>query len=184
MGGQRRSQRIANPYAASMLIVGSVAAVSILVVAVAPRYHWPVSVNVYAYPRPVPGPESAEAANALGRMGIQPHDKIGLVWKERWGSGAARGAIVARLLRLKIVSEATDADAFWKLDPVTRAQSIEMLRSTGIQAILARDVPAPDQEGWARLGSTEYFAYTFAKSTSSNIVHVRTAVVTGGNNEP
>jgi hypothetical protein len=149
------------------LVVAVVAAISILVVVVAPRRQWPVSVNVYAYPHPVPGPSLAEAATALGRAGVQPNDKIGLVWNEKWGSGAAQGAVVPRLLRLKIVSEMTDANAFWKLDSQTRDQAIETLRNTGIQAILARDVPTADQAGWARLGNTQYFAYFFPKSAPS-----------------
>jgi hypothetical protein len=155
------------------LVVAAVAAISMLVIVVAPRRHWPVSVNVYAYPRPLPGPDLAEAATALGRGGIDPNDKIGLVWNEKWGSGAAHGAIVPHLLRAKVISEATDANAFWKLDSRTRDQAIETLRSTGIEAILARDVPTSDQAGWARLGNTQYFAYFFSKSAPSPNAEVR-----------
>ena len=157
----------------AQLIVAAVGATSILVIVVAPRHQWPVSVNVYAYPRPVPGPDLAEAAMALGRKGIQPNDKIGLVWNEKWGSGATRGATVPRLLRLKIVCEAIDANAFWKLDSQTRDQAIETLRRTGIEAVLARDVPSSDQSGWARLGNTQYFAYFFPRTAASPNAAVR-----------
>jgi hypothetical protein len=148
------------------ITVVSVAAISMLVVVIAPKYQWPVSTNVYAYPRPVPGPIFAEAAAALQNSGVQPNDRIGLIWNEKWGGGAAQGAIVARLLRVKIVAEETEADAFWKLDPLTRNRAIETLRGTGIRAILARQIPASNQAGWLRLGNTEYFAYLFPKGTS------------------
>ena len=145
-------------------VVAAVAAISLLTVIFAPRFSWPVTRDVYAYPRPVPGPVCAEAALALQRAGVQPNDRIGLIWKEKWGAGAAEGPYVPRLLRLKIVSEATDADGFWKLDPRAKNNVIERLRATRIRAILARRVPESQQEGWSRLGNTEYFALFFPEN--------------------
>jgi hypothetical protein len=139
--------------------VGVVSALALAMTIVAPMVRWPVSNKTYAYPNPVPGPADAEAADALLQSGVRNNDRIGLIWNEKWAHGAARGAIMARLARVKIVAEVTDADAFWKFDEGSRQRAITALQSVGIRAIVAQNVPVPFQQGWHRLGNTEYFAY-------------------------
>jgi hypothetical protein len=148
------------------LTVTAVAAVLLLTVVVAPKIQWPGSTTVYAYPR-LTGPVYAEAADALRRSGVQAHDKIALIWNEKWAHGAVQGAFVPRLLRARIVAEVTDPDAFWKADAATRDSAIEALRRTGVRAILARGIPDSAQQGWSRLGDTNYFAYLFQAPVSA-----------------
>ncbi|MBV9183375.1 MAG: hypothetical protein JO356_18900 [Acidobacteria bacterium] len=113
------------------------------------------------------GAEYPKAAEALYELGARPDDKMGLIWNENWNAGAGQGAFVPRLLRLKIVVEAPDADAFWKLDASTQHHALEIIRKTGVKLVLARQIPLESQIGWQRLGTTEYFAYLFAKQSSS-----------------
>jgi hypothetical protein len=136
-----------------------VSALALAMVLVAPKVLWPVSNLIYAYPDPVPGPAEAAAAAALLRSGVNPQDKIGLIWNEKWAHGAVQGAFMAHLARVKIVCEEIDADAFWNFDAAARQRAIAALQSVGIRAIVAKNVPAPYQQGWHRLGNTEYFMY-------------------------
>jgi hypothetical protein len=141
------------------LAVWAISALAIAMVVVGPMVRWPVSNKVYAYPQPVPGSADAAAANAMLDAGVHPHDRIALIWDEQWGRGGARGALLARLARVKIVAEATDAETFWKTDEMARQRAIAALQSVGVRAIVAKNVPIPFQQGWHRLGNTEYFLY-------------------------
>jgi hypothetical protein len=136
-----------------------VSVLALAMVVVAPMLRLPVSNLIYAYPNPVPGPADASAAAALLNSGVHPSDKIGLIWNEKWAHGAVQGAFVARLARVKIVAEEIDADAFWTFDAAARQRAITALQSVGIRTILAKNVPVPFQQGWHRLGDTEYFIY-------------------------
>lgn len=144
------------------LAVWVISALAFAMVVVAPMVRWPVSNKTYAYPNPVPGPAYAAAANALVESGVHPQDRIALIWDEQWGRGAARGAILARLARVKIVAEEPDPEAFWKSDEISRQRAIAALQSVGIRAILAKDVPVSVQQGWRRLADTDYFVYSGA----------------------
>lgn len=140
-------------------VVWGVSVLSVAMVVVAPMVRWPVSNKTYAYPNPVPGPADAAAATALWDIGVHPHDRIGLIWDEQWGRGAARGAFIARLARVKVVAEETDAQGFWKFDEASRHRAIAALQSVGVRVIIAKNVPVAFQQGWHRLANTEYFAY-------------------------
>ncbi len=102
-----------------------------------------------------------KAAAALHEVGIQSYGSIGLIWNERWDGAAGEGAFVPRLLRLKIVAEAPDADAFWKLDAAARNDAIAQIRTAGASAILAYRIPANLRAGWTKLGDTDYYALLF-----------------------
>jgi hypothetical protein len=141
----RARQRLA------VFTVASVVATSVMMVAFA----------VWSYGRSQLSPVYPKAAAALHEHGVQASDRIGLIWNEKWNAGAAEGPFVPRLLRLRIVAEETDADAFWKLDATARNSAMQVLRKTGVKAILALRVPVPLQEGWINLDRTDYFAYVF-----------------------
>jgi len=114
------------------------------------------------YPGPQPDCDYVPAAIALKKAGLQPEDRIALIWDERWDSGAAEGSYVPRLLRLKIIAEIPDATSFWKLDEKTRQHAIEMLRNTGARGILALDVPAAKRAGWRQLSYTKYYVFSLS----------------------
>ena len=134
--------------------IGSVVTTSVMLVVFA----------VWSYGKSQLGPVYSEAAAALGEHDVRTGNRIGLIWDEKWNAGAAEGPFVPRLLKLRIVAEETDADAFWKLDPSARNNAIQVLRKTGVKAILALRVPAPSQAGWIKLDGTDYFAYFFSEN--------------------
>jgi hypothetical protein len=97
------------------------------------------------------------AASALHDAGIGDGDRIALIWNEQWGSSAADGAIVPRLVRARIVAEMPDANGFWTLDPAIQDESIKKFRSIGVKAILSKTVPDLTYLPWKRLASTQFF---------------------------
>jgi hypothetical protein len=122
-----------------------------------------VVLTVWIETKGAQGPIYYEAASELQTAGVLRGDHIGLMWNEVWNVDAACGSYVPRLLRLRVVSEVTNADVFWKLDRDKQQQTLETLRRTGIRAILARAVPEHQRAGWRNLGNTGFFVYLFPR---------------------
>ena len=79
--------------------------------------------------------------------------------------GRTFDAYWARLAHLKIVAEvpAPESAIFWEANPSLREEVLRALARAGAKAVVAK-VPVRDPgPGWAKLGDTGYFVYTFAK---------------------
>jgi hypothetical protein len=96
----------------------------------------------------------------LKRLGVQPGEKVAIMGS---ALGAARWA---RLARVQIVAETPwrDMDKFWLADEETRARVVGIFASTGVKAIVAeKGPPSFAANGWVRIGTSNDFAYVFAK---------------------
>lgn len=136
--------------------------------------------GVNASTRP-PGDEYGKATKALRDAGLRPGDKLAILWQEDWQSGratgvsAVKGGFVPRLAKLRVVGEITDPAAFWNADPLSRRAILTSLSRTGAQAVLTYGVPPAyaTNEGWFRLGATEFYAHTIEPASPQGPLSVQ-----------
>ena len=99
-----------------------------------------------------------QVAQGLRQRGLQENDRVASV-------GNTMFAAWPRLARVRVVAEipATpedEANKFWSADEWTRSQALAALSGTGARVIVAENAPSwATQEGWQRLGNTNYLIY-------------------------
>ena len=99
-----------------------------------------------------------QVAYELQQRGVQQNDRVASV-------GNTMFAAWPRLARVRVVSEIptapdNEAEKFWAVDEVTRAQALAAIAGTGARVIVAEAAPSwATQEGWQRLGNTTYLIY-------------------------
>ncbi|MGH9941200.1 MAG: ArnT family glycosyltransferase [Pyrinomonadaceae bacterium] len=105
------------------------------------------------------GRDQSEVVEELRRVGVQPGDKVAVLYPGDSVGSRSRMTAWARLARARIVAEIPPRDSadFWAADEPTRARVIESLAGTGAKVIITEDLPpgvAP--EGWQRLGGLKH----------------------------
>jgi hypothetical protein len=104
-----------------------------------------------------------KTAQALAQLGMQPGDPLAVV-----GSGS--DDFWAWLGRFRIVAEGyTDGEQpFWQASPSERRSAIEAYGRSSARILVARDPPpqAAD-EGWRRLGSTQYWFLALGRTPAA-----------------
>jgi len=95
-------------------------------------------------------PDYFLVARDLKQMGIEPGDSIATV-------GEAFGHYYARIVRVHVVAQITDANAFWSLSP-SSAEAIErVVAGTGAKILMAFGrPPAFQSEDWHIVPGTSY----------------------------
>ena len=99
-----------------------------------------------------------QVAHELQQRGVQQNDRVASV-------GNTMFAAWPRLARVRVVAEVpaapgNEAEKFWTVDELTRAQAIAAIAGTGARVIVAEAAPSwAMQEGWQRLGNTNYLVY-------------------------
>jgi len=104
------------------------------------------------------GPVYSQAAQALREKGIQAGDKVALIWDEEYKRHATEGSYVPRLLKTRVVVEASSAKEFWQADPSWRSHVIQLLAQTGAKAAITVESPPDAGNCWERLDGTEFYA--------------------------
>ena len=109
------------------------------------------------------GPEHThwQVAESLHELGILPGEKVADLKVK------AYDYYWARLARVKIVAQITDAEKFWTQDDVLRSKALKTIERTGARVIVQKDgSKIPDSAiatGWKKLGNTDSYAYLFRK---------------------
>ena len=98
-------------------------------------------------------PECVDVAEALVANGIRPGDKIAVI--SNWLFPSRQGAYIARLARVEIIAEA-HPDEYWAANAETRSELGSEFSRSGARAVLTYNPPS-NQDGWARLGATNYY---------------------------
>ena len=99
-----------------------------------------------------------QVANELQRRGVQQNDRVASV-------GNTMFAAWPRLARVRVVAEIPaapggEAEKFWAVDENTRAQALAAIAGTGARVVVAEAAPSwAMQEGWQRLGNTNYLIH-------------------------
>ena len=96
-----------------------------------------------------------QVAQGLKKLEIQPGDRVA-----RFGQKS--GYRWARLARVKIVAEITDASSFWAKDATIRSEVFKAMAKTGAKAIIQEPgllIPDMSNTGWQEMGNTGYYAY-------------------------
>lgn len=99
-----------------------------------------------------------QVAHELQRRGVQQNDRVASV-------GNTMFAAWPRLARVRVVAEIPaapggEAEKFWAVDEITRAQTIAAIAGTGARVVIADAAPGwAIHEGWQRLGNTNYLIY-------------------------
>jgi hypothetical protein len=103
-----------------------------------------------------------ELAENLRAVGIEPGARIALI-----GDGLHAGDW-ARLDKARIIAEVPhnlgtgdSVAAFWKLSPEKEQSVLNILRSTGAQAVVADVQPKTLPPGWVRVGNTGHSVFFF-----------------------
>jgi 4-amino-4-deoxy-L-arabinose transferase-like glycosyltransferase len=97
----------------------------------------------------------SEVAEGLGKLGIQPGDKVA-------GLSRVAEAHWARLAGVKIVSEIPlgDEGIFWSATPEEKRKVFDVFAATGAVVVVTKDPPlGASKEGWIPLGNTSFYAY-------------------------
>jgi hypothetical protein len=102
-----------------------------------------------------------QAIEALQSYDLKPGDKIALISTERWMQTAGEGSYIPRLLRVRIISEITEPDAFWGSDERDRSAALEVLKNTGAKGVLLLGAPKQAGEGWTQLAASQYYYHSF-----------------------
>jgi len=99
----------------------------------------------------------SEAAQALRGLGIKPGDEVARI------SPIVYDYAVERILRVQIVAEVDreHASDFWSSPFATQQSLLRTFASRGVKAVIATSprLNAENQSEWARLGSTQYWAW-------------------------
>jgi len=99
----------------------------------------------------------SEAAQALRGLGIKPGDEVARI------SPIVYDYAVERILRVQIVAEVDreHASDFWSSPFATQQSLLRTFASRGAKAVIATSprLNAENQSEWARLGSTQYWAW-------------------------
>lgn len=99
-----------------------------------------------------------QVAYQLQQHGVQQNDRVASV-------GNTMFAAWPRLARVRVVAEVpstpgNEAEKFWAVDEVTRAQALAAIAGTGARVIVAEAAPSwAIREGWQRLDNTNYLIY-------------------------
>ncbi len=96
-------------------------------------------------------------AQTLKELGIEPGDKVGVI-------GHAYDSFWARLARVKIVAEMSEADAddFWRGDESLQQEVLQSFADAGVRAVVAEYVPPfAEMSHWLRVGNSNYYIYMF-----------------------
>ncbi|MEO8355878.1 MAG: hypothetical protein ABI621_08190, partial [Chloroflexota bacterium] len=104
-----------------------------------------------------PSARPIEVAKALGELGIQRGDKVGVI-------GYAYDSFWARLARVKIVAEMLESEAveLWRGDATLQFSVLQSFADTGAKAVIAEYVPGYARlNGWYRVGDSNYYIYQF-----------------------
>jgi hypothetical protein len=97
-----------------------------------------------------------EIAAALQVMGVEKGTPVAFI-------GYSYSAYWARLARLKIVAEIhpEDVDAFWAADEATRAQALDVMRSSGARLVVAEPTALGERTtGWHTIEASRYLLRT------------------------
>jgi hypothetical protein len=99
----------------------------------------------------------AEAAAALGGMGIHPGDRVARI------SPLSYDIAMERIARVQISAEVDyeHAQEFWKSSPETQRQLLLTFASHGARAVIATspELTLVTQAEWIRLGATQYWVW-------------------------
>lgn len=98
-----------------------------------------------------------EAALILRECGLNPGDEVGLISTEEWMSTGAQGSFIPRMAKLRIISETTDPDQYWRGDDRVRVAVLGAMRSVGAKGVLLRDRPKLPDPAWLKLGESGYY---------------------------
>ncbi len=99
-----------------------------------------------------------QVAHELQQRGVQQNDRVASV-------GNTMLAAWPRLARVRVVAEIPaapggEAEKFWAVDELTRAQALAAIAGTGARVVVAEAAPSwAIQENWQRLGNTTYLIY-------------------------
>jgi len=99
-----------------------------------------------------------QVAHELQQRGVQQNDRVASV-------GNTMFAAWPRLARVRVVAEIPaapggEAEKFWAVDGLTRARALAAIAGTGARVVVAEAGPGwAMQEGWQRLGDTNYLIY-------------------------
>lgn len=100
-------------------------------------------------------PVYSDAAESLSELGIRTGDVISVVGSNTFGEG---GAFVARLARVKIVSEFPDMDNSWMTNQEKCHEVMALLIDNHVKGILLLgSPPATSSISWTKLGTTNYY---------------------------
>lgn len=103
-------------------------------------------------------PIYSEAAEGLSKAGIRAGDEIFVFGPNAFGEG---GAFVARLARVRIVSESPDKDSSWMSNPEKCSEVRRLLNGNHVKGILLLGSPPPTSTiSWSQLGKTNYYVHT------------------------
>lgn len=114
----------------------------------------------------------ADAAAALGGVGIHPGDRVARI------SPFPHDVAVERIARVQVSAELDfeHAKEFWSSSPGTQKELLQTLASHGAKAVIATSpqlTPATQVE-WTHLGSTQYWvwlppgAHTYGSASNAN----------------
>jgi hypothetical protein len=135
------------------IIIGTTVAIVLFVCLVT---GWQISQafngNIFAQ-KDIATPECVDVAEAFAANGVRPGDKIAVV--SNWLFPSRQGAYIARLARVQIIVEAR-SDEYWAANMETRSELMNEFESAGARAVLTYNPPS-SQNGWTRLGATNYY---------------------------
>lgn len=106
-----------------------------------------------------PSASPIEVAKALGELGIQRGDKVGVI-------GYAYDSFWARLARVKIIAEMLESEAveLWRGDATLQLSVLQSFAGTGAKAVIAEYVPDYAQlKDWHRVGNSNYYIFVFTE---------------------
>jgi len=117
------------------------------------------SVGVNFVGPPAPPAKPLAVAQTLEQLGIQQGDKVGVI-------GYAYDSFWARLARVKIVAEMSEAEAvkLWNEEENLQQSVLRAFAGTGAKAVIAEYVPDYVQMTyWHQVGNSNYYIYVFSE---------------------
>jgi len=105
-----------------------------------------------------------QVAECLHRIGVQPGDKVAVIWPEYLH--VSPNPYWARLARVKVIADMPikDRSDSGLAGHEVESQTIEIFAKTGAKVIVAEKLPDyVSTTGWQRLGDTDFYAYLLMK---------------------